>query len=157
MMKKIPFALIVSLSATVTAFAEDMSEELAYIPVNNTIVLIAAVILLVGVVGISAFNGYAYNKKNLRKMLSQYAKQSRMKNGVHSNAKRYNPDNNSYQHDQMMQQQMNDEINRQFMEESMKSVTPFDHGGYVQGPGFSPSDTAAQQMNDMNNMNMGMF
>ena len=149
-MKKIPFALIVSLSATVTAFAEDMSEELAYIPVNNTIVLIAAVILLVGVVGISAFNGYAYNKKNLRKMLSQYAKQSRMKNGVHSNA-------NSYQHDQMMQQQMNDEINRQFMEESMKSVTPFDHGGYVQGPGFNPSDTAAQQMNDMNNMNMGMF
>lgn len=67
-----------------------------------------------------------------------------------------NPNDN-----QQMQQQMNDEFNRQAMEQTMnegwKSVTPFDHGGYVQGPGFNPSDTAAQQMNDMNNMNMGMF
>ncbi len=43
------------------------------------------------------------------------------------------------------------------MEEARKAVTPFDHGGYVQGDGFNPSDTMAadaqrqaeQQMNDM--------
>jgi len=39
------------------------------------------------------------------------------------------------------------------MDESMKAVTPFDHGGYVQGPGFNPSDTMHQEMN---NMNFGM-
>ena len=61
---------------------------------------------------------------------------------------------------------MQDEMNRQFMEqslnESLKAVTPADHGGYVQGDGFNPSDTMAadadrqaQSMNDMNNM--GMF
>lgn len=40
-------------------------------------------------------------------------------------------------------------------QEALKAVTPFDHGGYVQGPGFNPSDTMAhdqmnQQMNSMN-------
>ncbi len=57
---------------------------------------------------------------------------------------------------------MQDEMNRQFndwsMEESRKAVTPFDHGGYVQGDGFNPSDTMAadaqrEQLNQMNNMN----
>ena len=60
---------------------------------------------------------------------------------------------------------MQDEINRQqsewAAEEARKAVTPFDHGGYVQGDGFNPSDTMAadaqreqmNQMNDMNNMN----
>ena len=58
-----------------------------------------------------------------------------------------------------------DEINRQqsewAAEEARKAVTPFDHGGYLQGDGFNPSDTMAadaqreqmNQMNDMNNMN----
>lgn len=32
------------------------------------------------------------------------------------------------------------------MHESLKGVTPFDHGGYVQGPGFNPSDTLAHDM-----------
>lgn len=41
------------------------------------------------------------------------------------------------------------------MSESLKSVTPFDHGGYVQGYGFNPSDTMMQDSfssmnNDMN-------
>lgn len=56
------------------------------------------------------------------------------------------------------------EQNRQFMEWSMnearKAVTPFDHGGYVMGDGFNPSDTMAadmdrqaQEMNNINNMN----
>lgn len=28
---------------------------------------------------------------------------------------------------------------------------PFDHGGYVQGPGFNPSDTMAYQSMEMHN------
>lgn len=47
------------------------------------------------------------------------------------------------------------------MSEAMKSITPFDHGGYVMGDGFNPSDTMANQShmdsmnsaNDMNHMN----
>lgn len=39
------------------------------------------------------------------------------------------------------------------MDESLKAVTPFDHGGYVQGPGFNPSDT---MHHEMNNMDFGM-
>lgn len=43
------------------------------------------------------------------------------------------------------------------MDESLKAVTPFDHGGYVQGPGFNPSDTFAHDsMNHMDHMNSGM-
>jgi len=54
---------------------------------------------------------------------------------------------------QMMQEQ---EIQRQLFEqqmvnEAMKSAMPFDHGGYVQGPGFNPSDTIAHD-NMMNHM-----
>ena len=37
----------------------------------------------------------------------------------------------------------NSELAREAMEESRKAVTPFDHGGYVQGDGFNPSDTMA--------------
>ena len=53
---------------------------------------------------------------------------------------------------------MQDEMNRQFndwsMEESKKAVTPFDHGGYVQGDGFNPSDTmAADAQRQIDNMN----
>ena len=60
--------------------------------------------------------------------------------------------------DAMMQhmQMNNDLAMQQAMNEAMRSVTPFDHGGYVQGYGFNPSDTMAQdsfnQMNNMNNM-----
>ena len=65
-----------------------------------------------------------------------------------------------------MQNQMNTQFNDWASEEARKAVTPFDHGGYVQGYGFNPSDTMAgdaqrQMNNDMNNMgnmgNMGMF
>ena len=43
------------------------------------------------------------------------------------------------------------------MDESLKAVTPFDYGGYVQGPGFNPSDTFAHDsMNHMDHMNSGM-
>lgn len=147
------------------------------IPVNSIILIISAVILLVGVAAVSIANKIAYKKSNLKKMLSQYETQRRAKSSTRSNVRNnynyYRPDNGGYDHDQMMQQQMNDDFNRQMqqqmndefnrqamehtMNEGWKSVTPFDHGGYVQGPGFNPSDTAAQQMNDMNNMNMGMF
>lgn len=70
--------------------------------------------------------------------------------------------------DEMLRRQ-----NEWAMEEARKAATPFDHGGYVQGDGFNPSDTMAadaqrqqqaeqmNHMNDMNNMNnmggMGMF
>jgi hypothetical protein len=50
------------------------------------------------------------------------------------------------QMDQMNQwqfQQQVEEFNRFSMEEGMRSVTPFDHGGYVMGNGFNPSDTVA--------------
>ena len=63
-----------------------------------------------------------------------------------------------------MQQQFHTIMDQQFqqfsMEEAMKMVTPFDHGGYLMGPGFNPSDTMAfnaqqemtNQMNIMNDM-----
>lgn len=47
-----------------------------------------------------------------------------------------------------IQQEMFD---RELMEFSIKSVTPFDHGGFVQGEGFNPSDTMASEMFHMNN------
>lgn len=67
-------------------------------------------------------------------------------------------------HHDMFNQQMNmyNDTVRQFqeqqfqqfsMDEAMKSVTPFDHGGYVQGPGFNPSDSMSHDFH-MNNMNM---
>ena len=137
------------------------------IPVNDIIVLVSAVVLLIGIAAVSAANGYMYNKKTLRKTMQQYNSmynQKRNKSRTNTGNRSYNNHNNMQMHQQMhddfnrqMNQQMIDEMNRHAMEESIKSVTPFDHGGYVQGPGFNPSDTAAQQMNDMNNMNMGMF
>lgn len=73
----------------------------------------------------------------------------------------FNPDTQQTNND-FMQEEMNRQFNQQAMEESLKAVTPADHGGYVQGDGFNPSDTLAadaarqaQSMNDMNNM--GMF
>lgn len=47
-----------------------------------------------------------------------------------------------------IQQEMFD---RELMEFSIKSVTPFDHGGFVQGEGFNQSDTMASEMFHMNN------
>jgi len=49
-----------------------------------------------------------------------------------------------------MDLQMQQQINKAFNDFSMKSVTPFDHGGFVQGQGFNPSDTMAAEMNNMN-------
>ena len=51
--------------------------------------------------------------------------------------------------EQQMQQQMQQQGTQHAINEATKSVTPFDHGGYVQGPGFNPSDTMAH--NDMMN------
>mgnify|MGYP000282741410 CR=1 FL=1 len=50
---------------------------------------------------------------------------------------------------QLFEQQQ--EIIQQTMREGIKSVLPFDFGGYVQGPGFNPSDTMMQMQNDMVN------
>lgn len=68
---------------------------------------------------------------------------------------------------EIQNQQLVDNFNKWMMEEAIKSVTPFDAGGYVQGHGFNPSDTMAedthrmmqeqqmlqQQTNDMDNFN----
>lgn len=57
----------------------------------------------------------------------------------------------SFHHDfqqQMFDQQIN-EFNNWAMSESLKSVTPFDHGGYVMGAGFNPSDTMAYEAHQM--------
>jgi hypothetical protein len=46
------------------------------------------------------------------------------------------------------------------MNESMKAVTPFDHGGYVQGQGFNLSDTMQHEMNqqmDFGNSSMDIM
>lgn len=85
-----------------------------------------------------------------------------LKIGLHLNNTRIN---DNYKPDIEQPDFMQEETNRQFdeqaMEESRKAVTPFDHGGYVQGDGFNPSDTMAadaqrqmDNMNNMNNMNM---
>ncbi|MFW5795135.1 MAG: hypothetical protein ACOCV1_06585 [Bacillota bacterium] len=52
---------------------------------------------------------------------------------------------------------MQQQINKAFNDFSMKSVTPFDHGGFVQGPGFNPSDTMNSEMDKIGqNMNNQM-
>lgn len=151
-MKKIIFTLMFCFAPEFKAFAEGTGEAVENIPVNNTLALLSAAILLLGIIAVSAFNGYAYSKKNLRKLISPYRGKYRPnRNYTRSD----NAGNRNTYNENLMQQQMNDEFNRHAMEESIKAVTPFDHGGYVQGAGFNPSDTAAQQMNDMNNM--GMF
>lgn len=51
----------------------------------------------------------------------------------------------------IQQQQFNDFVTM----EAFKSITPFDHDGYLQGNGFNPSDTMAfNSFNQMNNMQM---
>lgn len=52
------------------------------------------------------------------------------------------------------QEEMNGQLNyqqeqfdREFMEFSQKSVTSFDEGGFIQGPGFNLSDTMMSNMN----------
>ena len=52
---------------------------------------------------------------------------------------------------QMIDQQLIDQHIQHAMNESIKASTPFDLGGYMQGPGFNPSDTAAH-ISMMNNM-----
>ena len=58
---------------------------------------------------------------------------------------------------QMFQQNMINEFNQWAMNEGIRSVTPFDFGGYVMGDGFNPSDTAAADMERMNQMNNNNF
>ena len=63
---------------------------------------------------------------------------------------------------QRQMEEMQCQQNEWAEEEVRKAATPFDHGGYMQGDGFNPSDTMAadaqRQMDNMNNMNnMGMF
>ncbi|MGI6730329.1 MAG: hypothetical protein ACOX5F_00315 [Anaerovoracaceae bacterium] len=59
-----------------------------------------------------------------------------------------------------MQQELQGIMDQQFqqfsLDEAMRAITPFDHGGYVMGPGFNPSDTMAfdAQQDMMNQMNM---
>lgn len=67
---------------------------------------------------------------------------SKISDAIFNNCSNSNDDN------LMIQQEM---FEREFMEFSIKSVTPFDHGGFVQGEGFNPSDTMASEMFNMNN------
>jgi hypothetical protein len=55
----------------------------------------------------------------------------------------------------LMSWQMFDQFNQWAMNETMKSVTPFNMGGYMQGEGFNPSDTdaAIARMDNINQMN----
>lgn len=52
---------------------------------------------------------------------------------------------------QILEQQLLNQQIQHTMNEGIKAVTPFDLGGYVQGPGFNPSDTMAHD-NMMNHM-----
>lgn len=60
---------------------------------------------------------------------------------------------------------LDDQFHQFSLDEAWKIVTPFDHGGYVMGPGFNPSDTMAheaqmemtQQMDMMNEMMMNQM
>lgn len=54
-----------------------------------------------------------------------------------------------------MQQDQFDQFSQWSMDEAMKAITPFDHGGYVQGNGFNPSDTMAYE-SAMDSMNHSM-
>ncbi len=58
-------------------------------------------------------------------------------------------------HMDFMQQEQFDQFSQWSMDEAMKAVTPFDHGGYVQGNGFNPSDTIAYE-SAMDSMNHSM-
>jgi hypothetical protein len=50
------------------------------------------------------------------------------------------------------QQEIIERFNQWVISESIKSVTPFDQGGYVQGPGFNPSDTMHHDTHQMQQM-----
>lgn len=87
-----------------------------------------------------------YDMQNMRRMREHIMRQQNLSN-----------EEMQRQLDEMQRQQ-----NEWAAEEARKAVTPFDHGGYMQGDGFNPSDTMAadaqRQMDNMNNMNnMGMF
>ena len=127
------------------------------LPIKFLTMMFFASFIFGGIAAIVIVSIVLVKKSNKKNAGQQYGAQPHVNyNPNAGNNPNYTPQGNPNDN-QQMQQQMNDEFNRQAMEEGWKSVTPFDHGGYVQGPGFNPSDTAAQQMNDMNNMNMGMF
>ena len=106
-------------------------------------------------------------QKNLHRSINRVNGQSIFDLSDNTYAMNHNFDIMNEQHLQMHMQAHNDALMQhmqmnndmamqQAMNEAMRSVTPFDHGGYVQGYGFNPSDTMAQdsfnQMNNMNNM-----
>lgn len=128
---------------------------------NPIVLLLASPLIIVALVLFKSASGYknqkAINRINGKKSIFDFGDMA------------YSLEHNLNGFDLTNQQFMLNETNRQFMEfsmnEAMKAVTPFDHGGYVQGYGFNPSDTMAgdmqRQMDSMNDMNhmggMGMF
>lgn len=91
----------------------------------------------------SLISGHLHEQQSIQNQQRSFEEQQRM-----------------FEEDMQNQQRLLEEQQRLFdqwaMEEANKSVTPFDHGGYVKGYGFNPSDTAAQdmhqqQMQDFNN------
>ena len=94
-----------------------------------------------------------YDMQNMRRMREQMMQDQNLSN-----------EEMQRQMEEMQRQmeEMQRQQNEWAAEEARKAVTPFDHGGYMQGDGFNPSDTMAadaqRQMDNMNNMNnMGMF
>jgi hypothetical protein len=73
-----------------------------------------------------------------------------MMNGYDDSMNHYNDVYNMQQSNEMFNQQALEST----MDESKKIVTAFDHGGYVMGAGFNPSDTMREEaFDDMNHMN----
>ncbi|MBQ3573243.1 MAG: hypothetical protein IJA16_01460 [Clostridia bacterium] len=160
-MKKFMVSLILSISSSVVAFANEATDtEVIKHKINVPIFIVASVIVILGIIAVSVMNYIAYHKTDLKDLLSKYDAvkrrgQSRQRNyGQRNNYSNEHFDQINRMNEEENIRRMNEEFMRQATEEGIKSVTPFDHGGYAQGPGFNPSDTMANDAmnNQMNNM-----
>lgn len=101
-----------------------------------------------------------YDMQNMRRMREQMMQQQNLSN--EEMQRQMEEMQRQMEDSQRQMEEMQRQQNEWATEEARKAVTPFDHGGYMQGDGFNPSDTMAadaqRQMDNMNNMNnMGMF
>ena len=184
-MKKVKNIILISLftlnSACITAFAEPtVTVSLPQdIQTRKLIVNLAVIAIAMLSYYFSKFIMYHFGdiKNNIRQFMSKKGYRQSSSSRDNYKKKQYEIKRRQQQlNDHMQHQNLSDEAlqrdmeemqrlqNEWAMQEAIKSVTPFDMGGYVQGDGFNPSDTMAadfqrdqmNSMNDMNNMG-GMF
>ena len=94
---------------------------------------------------------YFYQRNGSKYSNNSYATNCSMLNNDHMNEQAIQNMHRQMVEQQTMQQQAVNRHIQQAMNEGIRAATPFDLGGYVQGPGFNPSETMAHT-NMMNQM-----